>query len=82
MKQLKDYSFEITEALDKILPKEIRCAIVLGDPATSEVSTVSNMSDRGTASLLEDGIEVLDHPDEVEELKASKPEDKADSKLN
>lgn len=71
MQQLKDFSFQITEALDKILPKNIRCAIVLGDPDTSEVSATSNMSDRATVSLLEDGIEVLNSPEEVEDLDVS-----------
>ncbi len=68
MQQLKDYSKQITDALDKILPKNIRCALVLGDPETSEVSAVSNMSDKGTISLLEDGIEVLNMPEEVDDL--------------
>jgi len=71
MQQLKDFSLQITEALDKILPKNIRCAIVLGDPDTSEVSATSNMSDRATVSLLEDGIEVLNMPEEVEDLDVS-----------
>lgn len=71
MQPLKDFSLQITEALDKILPKHIRCAIVLGDPETSEVSATSNMSDRATVSLLEDGIEVLKMPEEVEDLDVS-----------
>lgn len=71
MQQLKDYSQQITEALDKILPKHIRCAIVLGDPKTSEVSATSNMGDSATVSLLEDGIEVLKMPEEVEDLDVS-----------
>lgn len=71
MQQLKDFSFQITEALDKILPKHIRCAIILGDPETSEVSATSNMSDGATVSLLEDGIEVLKMPEEVEDLDLS-----------
>lgn len=68
MQQLKDYSKQITDALDKILPKKIRCAIILGDPETSEVSAVSNMSDGATISLLEDGVSVLKMPDEVGDL--------------
>jgi hypothetical protein len=70
MQQLKDYSRLITDALDKILPKTIVVAIVLGDPDTSEVSAVSNMSDAGTISLLEDGIDVLKMPEEVDDLDA------------
>ena len=77
MQQLKDFSLQITEALDKILPKIIRCAIVLGDPDTSEVSATSNMSDRATVSLLEDGIEVLNMPEEVEDLPMSVDHSKA-----
>ena len=72
MHPLKEYSQQITKFLDEILPKSIRCAIVLGDPATSEVSTVSNMSDGATASLLEDGIVVLEHPDETEKTVRSR----------
>ena len=71
MQHLKDYSKKIAKALDEILPKNIRCAIVLGDPETSEVSTCSNMSDKGTASLLEDGIEVLEIYDEKEDVETS-----------
>jgi hypothetical protein len=71
MQQLKDYSKLITEALDKILPKHIVCAIVLGDPKTSEVSATSNMGDAATVSLLEDGIEVLKMPEETEDLDMS-----------
>lgn len=69
--QLKDYSKLITEALDKILPKHIVCAVVLGDPKTSEVSATSNMGDDATVSLLEDGIDVLKMSEEVEDLDAS-----------
>ena len=78
MQHLKDYSEKITKALEGILPKGIKCVIVIGDPSTSEVSTTSNMSDLGTVSLLEDGIEVLGKPDIVEEIETSKD----NSKLN
>lgn len=78
MQQLKDYSAQITKALEEILPKHIKCVIVLGDPKTSEVSTTSNMGDAGTASLIEDGLEVLRKPDEVDELGGSED----NSKLN
>jgi len=82
MQHLKDYSQKITEALDAILPKKIRCAIVLGDPETSEVSTCSNMTDAGTASLLEDGIEVLAIYEESEEIDLSDEDSLDNSKLN
>lgn len=73
MQQLKDYSKQITDALEKILPKKIRVAIIMGDPETSEVSAVSNMSDGATISLLEDGVSVLKMPDESSDLDDSAP---------
>jgi hypothetical protein len=78
MHPLKEYSEKITKFLDELLPKSIRAAIVLGDPATSEVSTTSNMTDGATISLLEDGIVVLEKPDEVE----ATPRAKDNSGLN
>lgn len=75
---LKEYSAQITKFLDEVLPKSIRCAVVLGDPATSEVSTTSNMGDKATVSLLEDGIVVLEGPAEVDVIKSEKD----NSKLN
>jgi len=72
MERLKDISAQITKALDGILPDEVRCVIVLFDPEEKEVSTASNMGDDGTLSLLEEAVEVLKIPidmDEVDDLK-------------
>jgi len=65
MANLKDLSAQITEALDKILPEEVRCAFVLIDIQEKEVSTVSNMSDDSTIALLEEAVRGLENPDIV-----------------
>lgn len=63
MANLKDLSAQITQALDKILPEEVRCAFVLIDIKEKEVSTVSNMSDDSTIALLEEAVRGLENPD-------------------
>jgi hypothetical protein len=63
MASLKDLSSKITEALDKILPDEVRCAFVLIDIKEKEVSTVSNMSDDSTIALLEEAVRGLQEPE-------------------
>jgi len=64
---LKDLSALITAALDKILPEEVRCAFVLIDIKEKEVSTVSNMSDESTISLLEEAVRGLEDPQVIVE---------------
>jgi len=66
MDKLKDISAKITEALDKILPDEMRCAFVLIDLKEKEVSTVSNMSDESTISLLEQAAAAMKNPEETD----------------
>lgn len=63
MANLKDLSAQITQALDKILPEEVRCAFVLIDVKEKEVSTVSNMSDDSTIALLEEAVRGLENPE-------------------
>jgi hypothetical protein len=65
MANLKDLSAQITQALDKILPEEVRCAFVLIDIQEKEVSTVSNMSDDSTIALLEEAVRGLENPEIV-----------------
>lgn len=70
MANLKDLSAQITAALDKILPEEVRCAFVMIDIKEKEVSTVSNMSDESTIALLEEAIKGLAEPvDDTDSLK-------------
>lgn len=68
MDKLKDISAKITEALDKILPDEMRCAFVLIDLKEKEVSTVSNMSDESTISLLEQAAHAMKNPEDDKEI--------------
>lgn len=67
MDKLKDISEKITEALDKILPDDMRCAFVLIDLKEKEVSTVSNMSDESTITLLEQAAQAMKMPEDEQE---------------
>jgi hypothetical protein len=69
MGKLKGLSAQITEMLDKILPDEMCCAIVLIDLKEKEVSTVSNLSDESIIVLLEKAAEAMRTPEEVDDLK-------------
>ena len=55
MEQLRDLSSQITQALDKILPNNVRCVFVLVDSNTKEVCTASDLSDEYALALLEEG---------------------------
>jgi hypothetical protein len=68
MDKLKDLSAQVTQALDKILPSDVRCAFILVDIEGKEVSTVSDMSDENTIFLLEEAIEVLKNPADTDNI--------------
>lgn len=69
MNKLRDLSGQITKALDGILPKEVRCVVLLVDTLEDDVCTLSDMDDDQVRALLEEGLETLKDPDEEDKIK-------------
>jgi len=63
MKLLQDLSATIASLLDPVLPKTVRCVIVLVDTVNQDVCAVSDLTDDKTKRLLEEAIQVLEDPD-------------------
>ena len=63
MDKLNELATKITQMLDGVLPTNVRCAFVLLDTATAEITSASDMPDEETVILLEETIETLKTPE-------------------
>lgn len=69
MEKLKDLSIKVTKALDSLLPKEVRCVVILVDTVEQDVCTVSDMAEQDVKAILKDSLDVIDNPDESDTIK-------------
>jgi len=65
MQNLKELSIQIIEAIEKLLPPEIGCVIVLVDNKEQDVCTLSHLPDEAVKALLTEALDVLENPTEA-----------------
>ena len=63
MKNLQDLTSQVAQTMDTLLPKNVRCVIVLVDTDTQNVASVSDLSDEEAKALLEEGLSALEDAD-------------------
>ena len=59
MNNLKDLSAKVAQTLDTMLPKNVRCVIVLVDTTAQDVCAVSDLPDDQARALLVEAVDVL-----------------------
>jgi len=65
MQKLKDLSLQIVQAIEKLLPPEISCVVVLVDAEEQDVCTLSHLPDEAVKLLLTDAIDAIENPTNV-----------------
>lgn len=64
MKKLKDYSSQITKAIEDIAGKEVRCVLIMVDVESEEISMLSNMADEDAAIVIDEAAILMSQPAE------------------
>lgn len=65
MKNFEKLSSDLTETLDKVLPSNVRCVVIIYDIDDHSVAAISDMPDEEVVLLLEDALAVMENPSET-----------------
>lgn len=72
MAKLQELSAKIAQDLDVMLPKNVRCVIVLIDTNDQDICAVSDLPDDKAKLLLEEAALVLGEPGSMQDLDLKK----------